>query len=408
MSDFEDAKLILTPNAYKAGKAYCVKPFDGSGDLTVVRNTTATARNSSGNLESVAANVPRLNYPVGGGCPSWLIEPQRTNTVTFSNDFTNAAWNLTTEVNLTPNSAISPDGIINATKVVPTTNNVTHYIGRSIQSITGGVYSVFVKADGYDWILLTSHTTSAPEVRGHFFNISNGTVGSTAGTAQTAWIEDWGDGWYRCSIDEGNSPSSLFTVIVSNADGVVSFAGNGIDGVLVYEAQNEQGSYPTSQIPTTGTTVTRNADVFSKTGISSLIGQTEGSIFIDVNLNSTIGGGVKLISVVRPSSGQFITMYLNNSGILAADFYPSGAYTFSLGSGIAITQGRHKIAIAYKQGDYAMYVDGVLLSTNTNPAPLSTTKSYLDISSKFDGTTNTYCLYVNRLTNAELEKLTTL
>jgi hypothetical protein len=80
MSLFEDASLIVTPNAVKAGKLYSIKPTDGSGDLSVVRATSATRANANGLIETVGANIPRLDYS-NGSCPSILVEPQRTNLV---------------------------------------------------------------------------------------------------------------------------------------------------------------------------------------------------------------------------------------------------------------------------------------------------------------------------------------
>jgi len=79
MSILTQASLVLTPNAVKASKLYSIIPSNGNGDMTVVRATTATRVNSLGLIESVASNVPRLNYDVAGGCPSILLEPQRTN-----------------------------------------------------------------------------------------------------------------------------------------------------------------------------------------------------------------------------------------------------------------------------------------------------------------------------------------
>jgi hypothetical protein len=79
MSLLDKASLIITPNAEKVGKLYSVIPSDGSGDLTVVRGTTATRVNSLGLVENVAVNEPRFNYETVGGCPAILIEPQRMN-----------------------------------------------------------------------------------------------------------------------------------------------------------------------------------------------------------------------------------------------------------------------------------------------------------------------------------------
>ena len=79
MSLLTQASLVLTPNAVKTSKLYSIIPSNGNGDMTVVRATTATRVNSLGLIESVVANVPRLNYNSVGGCPSILVEPQRTN-----------------------------------------------------------------------------------------------------------------------------------------------------------------------------------------------------------------------------------------------------------------------------------------------------------------------------------------
>ena len=89
MSLFDDASLVLTPNGYKASKLYSIKPTSGAGDMTVVRATTATRVNSAGLIESVATNVPRLDY-TGGGCPKILVEPERINRVLYSEQFDNA------------------------------------------------------------------------------------------------------------------------------------------------------------------------------------------------------------------------------------------------------------------------------------------------------------------------------
>ena len=91
MALFDDASLVVTPNGYKEGTLYSIKPTSGAGDMTVVRATTATRVNSAGLIESVANNVPRLDY-LNASCPSLLLEPQRTNLVTYSEQLDNAAW----------------------------------------------------------------------------------------------------------------------------------------------------------------------------------------------------------------------------------------------------------------------------------------------------------------------------
>ena len=260
MSDFEDASLILTPNAYKAGKAYCVKPIDGSGDFTVVRNTSATRVDENGLIESVGANVPRLNYPIGGGCPSWLIEPQATNLLQYSEEFDNAAWSssllLAFGAGSVANAAVAPDGTTSADLIVPTTDSSnTHYIRTTTQPAlaTGvsGTFSVFVKAAGYTTLSLRLVHTDAPIINYDTVAIS---ADSASGT-----ITPVGNGWFRCTITGVGTGTNAWPWIYPNQQ--ATYAGDGTSGIYIWGAQLEQGSYPTSYIPTTGTTVTRNGDV---------------------------------------------------------------------------------------------------------------------------------------------------
>ena len=76
---FNEASYIISPNGYKTSKIYALKPNDGSGDLGITRNTTATRINQYGVIETVPANIVRIDY--SNGKPCFLIEPQRTNLV---------------------------------------------------------------------------------------------------------------------------------------------------------------------------------------------------------------------------------------------------------------------------------------------------------------------------------------
>mgnify|MGYP000875625852 CR=1 FL=1 len=97
MSLLDTASLIVTPNGYKEGTLYSVIPSDGSGDMSVVRATTATRVNSAGLVELVPYN---------------LFE--------YSEQFNNAAWNNTSGVTITANSAIAPNGTMTADRLVGT------------------------------------------------------------------------------------------------------------------------------------------------------------------------------------------------------------------------------------------------------------------------------------------------
>lgn len=79
MSILDKATLLVTPNAYKTSKIYSIIPSDGSGDFSFSRASNATIINSTGQYEIVGTNMPRIDYDFSGGCPTILLEPQRTN-----------------------------------------------------------------------------------------------------------------------------------------------------------------------------------------------------------------------------------------------------------------------------------------------------------------------------------------
>lgn len=86
------ASILLTPTAYSDGDLHCIQPNTATGDFDLTRATTATRVNSNGNVESVAANLPRIDYT--GGTGHILLEPQSTNL--FLNSATLSTQGVTT------------------------------------------------------------------------------------------------------------------------------------------------------------------------------------------------------------------------------------------------------------------------------------------------------------------------
>jgi len=300
MSLFEDASLIITPNGRKASKLYALKPFDGSGDLTVVRATTATEVNASGIIVDVPINVPRVDY-TNVSCPSILVEPQRTNLFLRSSEFENAYWSKMS--GLTPivlaNSMVSPSSLTDADKITPNSTLATHWIGKTGFSLTGGVtysYSVFAKNNGFNVVLSVGSSTIYTNCN---FNLSTGTTSTPYNTAGANLcvpsIVDYGNGWYRCIIiftAWATSNALLFsannnTTTPVGAFGMATITGNSSNGFYLWGAQLEAGLNATSYIPTVASAVTRNADVISKTGLTGITTITE--TFEDGSTN-VIGG----------------------------------------------------------------------------------------------------------------------
>ena len=246
---YDKASIALIPSGTKASKLYSVLPANGDGDFTHTRGGTATRVNKDGLIETVAANVPRLDYPltngVVGDCPHLLLEPSRTNLQVRSEEFDNSAW-AKTNSSVSPNLGVAPDGSNNADKLIADTSNNKHYIQDITSSLTG-VHraSVFAKADGYDYIEIGERATGGARA---VFNLSTGVI-ETEVASPNAKIENYGNGWYRCSIEETMSSSSFaFRISVSdNTTSDSSWTGNGVDGILIRGMQIEE-DYDTSYI----------------------------------------------------------------------------------------------------------------------------------------------------------------
>ena len=268
MSTYDDASLIYYPSGYKASKAYSLKPTDGSGDLTFTRASTATRVNSAGLIESVATGVPRIDY-TGGGCGKLLLEPQRTNLVTYSSEFDNADW-LKINSTITANSDISLDGTQNADRIYDDAVSGQHRVGENISVVSGTTYtfSVFAKKGTLRYCyLLTS--ASGTNVR-YYFDLQDG-VSITVGGK----IEDYGSGWYRISaqVAAAATGNSLFTFNLTDSSSSITYSGTGTGYHMIYGYQCEAGSYATSYIPTTTTAVTRvadNASVTTPAGVTQI------------------------------------------------------------------------------------------------------------------------------------------
>jgi hypothetical protein len=215
-------------------------------------------------------NLPRLNYPVYGGCPSLLVEPQRTNSYTHSNNFTDSSW-LKKDTSFGSTDVVSPDGLVNAKKLVCSddTTNQTHYFEKTTYSGTASTtytYSIFVKSAGSDFVQIA--TSSGFGARYQNFNLAEGkkASGDLSAAGYESDIVSYPNDWYRISVTAtttSGATSSRFILIpiLTDAGRNPSFIGSTSKGVYIYGAQHEIGSYATSLIHTSGSTVTRNQDV---------------------------------------------------------------------------------------------------------------------------------------------------
>jgi len=352
-------------------------------------------------------NVPRLTYE--GGCPSLLLEPQRTNLLTYSEQFDNAAW--TNYDRVTQNSVISPSGAQDGSTF--TVLSTVSFLGQNptLTSSTPYSFSIYAKKGNWDIFRIGNGSSSTNAA---WFDLTNGTTGNQVGG--TSKIEAVGNDWYRCSYTTSNpniGGTYSFFVNLSTAMGATSSPGDG-STMSFYAAQIEEGSYPTSYIgPTTSAAVTRVADAAYKTGISSLIGQTEGTMFLDFVLDSVDGGNDFRFSVTEGAlynNEIFIGM---TNGYLRAFMQESGSAVYDSGNISAIVGTRYKMALAYANNDVVFYVNGTQKNISSSATIPNTDE--ITIGNRTDSkamvvkeTVNQAALFKTRLTNTELAALTTL
>lgn len=272
--------------------------------------------------------LPRVGHHVYNGS-TWvneglLLESEaRTNLLTYSEDFSQSSWaNPSAGLTLT-GSQSSPSGSNTAYAAVPTTGTTGHRIGQSVSmtASTTQTLSVFVKANGYSFVRLRmqgegSDTGGVAGNTWAIFNLTSPAVSSEGGGVTSTSIEDFGDGWYRCSLTgtgttTGTVNQQIYVLDQDYNSAHNNWAGNGTSGVYLWGAQSEVGSTPSSYIPTDGSTVTRGAQTldvpsaelgWNSAGVSFAM---EGRVtYTDNGLNAIVPTNQEV---------QFYRQYINGS-----------------------------------------------------------------------------------------------
>jgi hypothetical protein len=253
-----------------------------TGDIATDYIATTSAAVSVGPV----ANLPRLDY-LDSSSPRLLLEPQRTNLVQYSESFnTSSSWSLSRTSAFGSGSVVnavtSPDGYTNAEYIQQATGETDGggcFQGISYTSGTTYTLSVFAKQGENRYARIGFGIGSGGAGIFCGFDLQDGIAG-TPDTGVTAKIENYGNGWYRCSITATAQITGARNTFVYQSSNLNTFVTTPLQGIYVYGAQLEaSASYATSYIPTLGAAVTRGADAASKTSASAIIGQTEGTLF---------------------------------------------------------------------------------------------------------------------------------
>lgn len=392
----ESPKLALIPSGYKSGTVYSILPTDGVGDFDFSRNAPATRVNSDGLIETVTNNVPRLDYS-NGDCPNLLLEPQRTNDFTYSEEFNQSAW-VKSNSTVTTNQITAPDGTLTADLLTSTGSNGGVF-RFGIWSTTQKTISFFVKKDTSTTAEI--YNASSPTNR-VLFNLDNGTI-TTQGGTMTGKIKDFGSGWFRISATHTATGNQTFGLKPQTNQ-----------RIFIWGAQSETASYSTSYIKTTSGTVTRQIDYASGSGDSSLFNDSEGTLFINA---AALGydGTYRVLSICDGGTSNRVLIQLgNNNNQIRADIVSNGSTQASISTYSYNFTNFNKIAVRYKQNDVALYVNGTQIGTDTNannPVNLNTlnfTNGNLGSLFYFRAKLKELMYFDRALSNSELQKLTTI
>jgi hypothetical protein len=410
---FDKASIVYTAGGVKAGTNYSVK----GTDFTVTRAGVKNVVNRAGLLTEIPANTPATEF-AGGVLKGTLIEPARTNLLLRSEEFDDEYW---TKTNLnttgTPpwvNVAVAPDGTTTAEKLIANTENATHVLQKinvSLATATKHTYSIFAKAGEYGFIGILGTNPA----QGKFFDLVNGAVlGDIIGTPDSARIENYGNGWYKCSITTtSTSTSTNYQVYISDVGNNSTFEGDDTSGVFLWGAQLETGSVATSYIKTTTTTITQPADVITATGVSGLA-NGQGTVliaFTPLNLPATTYHRLFAVDNGTSSDNGYDIGYGDAGGALArTTFRIGGATSFDSTAGAVTIGQRQIVAFAFANNDFQVALNGTLQGASASGST-NIQHSRIIIGGRSDGTGNNAIeevyYFPTRLTNAELETLTT-
>jgi hypothetical protein len=357
-------------------------PFD------FTRDTIGTYVDSDGLIKTASNNEARIDY-LDNANGHLLLEPSRTNLILNSEALDSSSYTSggsgTGSVTVTANYGISPDGTQNADRV---------------QLVQGSSYREFYQR--------VSVTNGAKYTLSFYAKSLSGTptlytVWNNGYENEVTFSTEWVRYEYTFTEDSSSSEniSGLNLITWTNLPSTSTSA-----DLLVWGVQLEQASYPTSYIPTNGSSVTRAADSSSQTPPSGIIGQTEGTVYVEFDyLNST--GERRFIFQLTSGSGE-IYARIESGQTLTSQILNSGSGLTSQNT--AVPSGTNKLAIAYASNDAVIYLNGTQIAVTSSITIPSLSDVYIGANSaggqQISGINKEFKLYNTRLSNAELITLT--
>ena len=393
--------LAMIPSAIADSKVYSVLPNNGDGDFSFNRDSSATRIGQNGLIETVATDEPRLNYDISNGvvqsCPSLLLEPASTNSFPNSEDYTvfSSSSNGTgTNPVITSNYSVSPDGTQNADRIQfnrgsGTSSNDTSYVTKSLSLGTiDATLSIYLKTnDG---------TTKDVTLR----------LGAGLFDYDVIVTSDW----QRFTLSGNTSVDRVQILLYGNQNSQTA-------DLSCFGTQVEALSYATSYIPTNGSSQTRAAETCNDAGNASTFNDSEGVLYAEIEsfISQDTVDPNRYITITNGTSSERIALLLggNSNQLRAIIFSSSQSINLSFTTSLTEVKQFNKLAVRYKSGDYAFYLNGVEIGSSTE-SNIFSSNTLNNLSFNVGGGTQPFygkCkdlrVYNEALTDAQLQTLTT-
>lgn len=401
-TDGNKYRFQFTVSDYQSGSVYIREPFDGLSDAVSSNGTftfdyiVGTANEIrfrsndgfTGSLDNVSfkevtddTDLPRIDYsPYSGAgtCGHLLLEPQSTNIVTYSEDFrSNSNFNTNAPSSIFESGYLAPDGTLTATRI-----------------------------NGFDGYYVALSNTGSGQARSIYVKSGNGQIGNVNlldPNYQAHSLFEVTNEWKRVEL----VGSDTWFYIVDGRGASLT-----LDDVIVWGLQQENLSYATSYIPTSGTTVTRSAETANNSGNADLFNDSEGVLYAEIAALADVAVN-RAISISDGSGNNRVNiLYSTSSNQIRVIVMVGGSTQFDTSYSVTSVKDNHKVALKYKANDFALWIDGIERATDTSGTiyPQNTlNKLAFNVGSgifPFYGKTKALAVFKEALSNDELELLT--
>ena len=396
-TDGNKYRFSFTISDYQSGSIFIRQPFSGGADAVSANGTftfdyIAGSANEIrfrsndgfiGSLDNVSykevtddTDLPRIDFTDGTG--SLLLEPQRTNLISYSEDF--SSLDIRNNAVVTSDAILSPSGLLNADEIT--------FDGTS----SGRVQEAITVTDNQSYtISLYLKNKNLSDTTQVWIGFSSSTQGSYVTIT---------DEWQRYDITTTSDNTTEYPRI--------QFEGTG--SLYAWGFQVEQGDYATSYIVSnSGSATTRSADVANNSGNADLFNDSEGVLYAEIAALADDGTNRQITISDGSSTNRIYLGLRTQSNQVIGGAVSSGVENF-MNHTLSDTTVNFKLAFKYKQNDLLVFLNGTQVNFD-NTANIPTGLNQLSFDNgggtqNFYGDVKCVAVFKEALSNDLLERLT--